>query len=170
VNQTQLLQLGQRHQHLLHNGPDAVERQRRELVLFQKVVQVLLQHFEHQTRVVLVLEALKGAHKVVLLGILHAQPRQDADFDLTLARVGRVLLQDFDGHNVVGALLPALDHLAKRALAQKLQHFVLVVGRDEHFVLNQLVLALVRRTTLFGCGCGGVVGRPAFVLLSNRCC
>ena len=44
-----------------------------ELVLLEKVVEVLLQHLEHEAGVVLVREALVGAHKVELVRILLAK-------------------------------------------------------------------------------------------------
>ena len=69
---------------------------------------------------VLVLEALVGADEVVVVGALCAQTRQDAHLDLALAGVRRVVLQDLDGHDLVGAPLPALDHLPERPSAQEL--------------------------------------------------
>lgn len=58
VDQAQALQLHQSSGHLLQDGPDALEHQRAELAVLQEVVEVLLQHLEHQARVVLVLETL----------------------------------------------------------------------------------------------------------------
>ena len=52
--------------------------------MLEKVVEVLLEHLEDQTGVVLVSEALVGANEVELVRILLAQARQDAHFDLTL--------------------------------------------------------------------------------------
>lgn len=64
--------------HLLQDGPDVPQRQRAELAVLQEVVQILLQHLKHQTSVALVLEALIGTHKIVLVGVLCTQPVQDA--------------------------------------------------------------------------------------------
>ena len=64
--------------------PDVFEGQGLELVVLEEVVEVLLQHLEDQTGVVLVSEALVGANEVELVRILLAQARQDAHFDLTL--------------------------------------------------------------------------------------
>lgn len=60
--------------HLMQNRPDELQRQRRELVLFEEIVQILLQHLEHQARVVLVLEALERAHEIEFVRILLAEP------------------------------------------------------------------------------------------------
>jgi hypothetical protein len=79
MDQLQLLQFEQCGQHLLHNRPDAGEGQRRELVLLEEVVEVLLQHLEHQTGVALVLEALVGPHEVELLRVLVAQLGEDGN-------------------------------------------------------------------------------------------
>lgn len=108
--------------YLLQDRPDVLERQRRELVLLEEVVQVLLEHLEHQTGVVLVLEALERPHKVKLVGIFLREPRQNRHLDLALARVRRVVLEDLDRDDVAGALFPALHHLAEGAPAEKLQH------------------------------------------------
>lgn len=78
VDQAQALQLHQRRGHLLQNGPDALEQQRAELAVLQEVVKVLLQHLEHKARVVLVLETLVRADKIELIGVLRAQPAEDA--------------------------------------------------------------------------------------------
>ena len=78
VDQPQALQLHQCRGHLLQDGPDAFEQQRAELAVLQEVVQVLLQHLEHQARVVLVLETLVRADKVELVGVLCAQSAEDA--------------------------------------------------------------------------------------------
>lgn len=63
--------------YLLQDGPDDFEWQWTELVLLEEVVKVLLKHLEHQAGVTAVLKALQGAHHVVLIGILAAQPSQD---------------------------------------------------------------------------------------------
>ena len=68
--------------YLLGDGPDVLEWQGLELVVLQKVVQVLLEHLKDQAGVVLVSEALEGANEVELVCILLAQPRQDAHFNL----------------------------------------------------------------------------------------
>jgi hypothetical protein len=56
----------------LHNWPDTGQWEWGELVLLEEIVEVLLQHFKHQTCVIFVLEALIGPYKVELLGILVA--------------------------------------------------------------------------------------------------
>ena len=54
-----------------------------------------------------------------------------------------MVLQYLDSHNVVGALLPALGHLAEGAAAEEFQHLILVVQRGvEYLVLDKLVVAL----------------------------
>ena len=58
--------------YLLGDGPDVLEWQGLELVVLQKVVQVLLEHLKDQAGVVLVSEALEGANEVELVGILLA--------------------------------------------------------------------------------------------------
>lgn len=63
--------------YLLQNRPDDFEWQWTELVLLEEVIKVLLKHLEHQAGVTAVLKALQGAHHVVLISILAAQPSQD---------------------------------------------------------------------------------------------
>lgn len=146
VNQTKALELAERCAHLLQHGADHLQRQWAELILLQEVIQVLLKHLEHQARVVTVLKALEGAHQVVLVCVLTAQACQDAHLDLTLARVRRMLLQDFHRHNLVGAALPALHDLAEGPAAQELQHLIRVLHRAEDLVLQQLVVAVIGPT------------------------
>ena len=125
MDQAELLQLQQGCENLLRDGPDVLQRQRLELVVLEEVVQVLLEHLKHKTGVVLVSEALVGPDEVELVGILLAQSGEDADLDLALPGVGRVVLQDLDGHDLVGALLPTFGNLAEGASAKKLQHLIL---------------------------------------------
>lgn len=106
----------------MQNWPDELERQWREFVLLEKIVQVLLQHLEHQARVVLVLKALESPHKIKFVGIFLAQSRQNGHLNLALSRIGRMILQDFDGHNVVGSSFPAFHYLSECATTKKLQH------------------------------------------------
>ena len=58
--------------YLLQYWSDVFQRQRRKLILLQEVVQILLEHFKHQTRVILVLEAFEGSHKIELVSIFLA--------------------------------------------------------------------------------------------------
>ena len=145
MDQSEVLQLEQRRQHLLCDRADRRERQRLELGLLQEVVEVLLEHLEHQTCVVLVLEALVRAHKVELVGVLMAEPGEDRHLDGALASVRRVILEDLDRDDVVRAFLPALDDLAEGAAPEELQD--LVGGRDrvQHLMLDELVVALAAR-------------------------
>lgn len=171
VNETELLELTQREQHLLHDRPNALERQRRELVLLEKVVQVLLEHLEHETRVVLVLKDLVGAHQVVLVGVLLAQPRQDAHLDLALTRIARVVLKDLYGDNLVRALVPAFHHLTECAATEELEHLVAVGHRVKDLVKHELVVTFVVAIVVV-CGCSRrrcvVVGRRSRVIIRVR--
>lgn len=90
--------------------------------MLQKVIQILLQHLKHQTSVVLVLKALERSHEIEFVRILLAESRKDGHFDLALSRVRRMVLEDLDGDNVVGAAFPALDDLAKCAAAEELKN------------------------------------------------
>ena len=74
VDQAEALELHQRRGDLLQYRPDGLEQQGAELAVLEEVVEVLLQHLEHQAGVALVLETLVGAHKVELVGVLCAQP------------------------------------------------------------------------------------------------
>lgn len=67
--------------YLLQDGPDDFEWQWAELVLFEKVIEVLLQHLKHQAGVAAVLEALQSTHHIVLLCVLTAQPGQDLNLE-----------------------------------------------------------------------------------------
>ena len=54
-----------------------------------------------------------------------------------------MVLQDLDGHDLVGPLLPALGHLTEGAPAEELQHLVLIVeGGVEDLMLDQLVVTI----------------------------
>ena len=67
---------------------------------------------------------------------------------MALARVRRVVLEDLDGHDLVGAPLPALGHLAESPSAKKLQDLILVVeGGVEDFVLDQLIISIAVSTS-----------------------
>lgn len=122
VDQPQLFQLQESREHLLRNRSDVFQGKRLELVLFEEVVQVLLQHLEDQAGVVLVREALVGADEIELVGILLAEARENGDLDLTLSGVGRMVLEDFDRHDFVRALLPALGHLTKGSATKEFKH------------------------------------------------
>ena len=56
----------------MSDRPDVLERKGLKLVLFEEIVQILLQHLEDQTGVVLVSEALVGSNKVVFIRIFLA--------------------------------------------------------------------------------------------------
>ena len=59
----------------MSNGPDILQGEGLELILFEEIVQVLLEHLEHQAGVVLVCEALVGTNKVVFVRIFLAENR-----------------------------------------------------------------------------------------------
>ena len=59
----------------MSNGPDILQGERLELILFEEIVQVLLEHLEHQAGVVLVCEALVGTNKIVFVRIFLAENR-----------------------------------------------------------------------------------------------
>ena len=142
VDEAEVLEFEQCREHLLRDGTDRLERQWLELVLLEEVVQILLEHLEHETCVVLVLEALVGANKVELVGILLAEPRQDRHLDLALARVRWVILENLDRYDLIRALLPALDHLPKGASPEELEHLVGGRNRVQDLMLHELVVAL----------------------------
>ena len=54
-----------------------------------------------------------------------------------------MVLEYLDGHDLVGPLVPALDHLAECATAEELQYFVAVGHRVEDLVQDELVVAFV---------------------------
>ena len=55
---------------------------------------------------------------------------------MALPCIARVVLEDLDGHDVVGALLPALDDLAEGAPAQELEDLVGMVEGVEDLMLD----------------------------------
>ena len=55
------------------DGSDVLERKGLELVLFEEIVQVLLQHLEDEAGVVLVSEALIGPDKIEFVCIFLAE-------------------------------------------------------------------------------------------------
>lgn len=58
--------------------------------------------------------------------------------NLTLPGIGGVVLKDLDCHDVIGTLLPTLDHLAKCATPQELQYLILWCEWVQHLMLHQL--------------------------------
>lgn len=60
--------------------------------------------------------------------------------NLALASIRRMVFQDLNGNDLIGASLPAFGHLSKRASAQKLQHFVATGHWAKNLVLHQLVI------------------------------
>ena len=57
----------------MSDRPDVLERKGLKLILFEEIVQILFQHLEDQTGVVLVSETLVGSDKVVLVCIFLAE-------------------------------------------------------------------------------------------------
>lgn len=66
-----------------------------------------------------------------------------------------MVLQDFYGHDLIRAPLPAFGHLPEGAAPQKLQHLVAVGHGAQDLVLHQLVVALAVGVAALGGG-GGV--------------
>ena len=60
----------------MSNGPDVLEWEWLEFVLFEEIVQILLQHLKNQTRVVFVSEALIGSDKVEFVCIFLAETEE----------------------------------------------------------------------------------------------
>lgn len=63
-----------------------------------------------------------------------------------------MVLEDFDGDNVVGAALPAFDHLAECAASEELEHFVFGGQRVEHLMLDELIVAVGAAARTFAGG------------------
>jgi len=121
----------------MRDRSDVFEREGLELVLFEKVVQVLLQHLKNQAGVVLMSETLVSTHKVELISIFLTKSRENGDFNLALPGIAWVVFQDLDGNDLIGPLFPAFGHLTEGAPAKKLKDLILVVeGGVEHFMLH----------------------------------
>ena len=60
----------------MSNGSDVLEWEWLELVLFEEIIQILLQHLKNQTRVVFVSEALVGPDKVEFICIFLAETEE----------------------------------------------------------------------------------------------
>lgn len=63
-----------------------LEGQWGKFVLFEKVIEILLQHLKHQTSVVLVLETLKGSNKVVIICIFLAKSCKDSNLVVSMRK------------------------------------------------------------------------------------
>ena len=75
--------------------------------------------------------------------IISPESRENGNLNLSLPGVARMVLQNFDGDDLIGSLLPALGHLAKGAAPQELEDLILVVeGGVEDLVLDQLVVPI----------------------------
>lgn len=77
-----------------------------------------------------------------LIGIFLTKSVENAHFNLPLSGIGWMVLENFDGHNFIGSLLPALRDLAKGASSEELQDLIVVIGRLQHLMLHQLVVPL----------------------------
>lgn len=66
-----------------------------------------------------------------------------------------MVLQDFNGHYLICAPLPAFSHLTEGAASQKLKHLVTVGHGAQDLVLHQLIVALAVGVAALGGG-GGV--------------
>ena len=136
VDQPERFQLEQSHENLLEGGAYVLEGEWTKFTLFEEVVEILFQEFKYQARMVFVLEVLVRTDKIEVVCVLRAESREDADLDLTLPRIGGVVLEDLDCDDLVRAALPALDDLPERPPPQKLQHLVTVRQRAQHFMLD----------------------------------
>ena len=75
--------------------------------------------------------------------IISPESRENGNLNLSLPGVARMVLQNFDGDDLIGSLLPALGHLSKGSPAEELEDLVLVVdGGVEDLVLDQLVVPI----------------------------
>ena len=71
------------------------------------------------------------------------ESRENGNLNLSLSGITGMVLQDLDGHDLIGSFLPALGHLTKGAPAQELEDLILVVdGGVEDLVLDQLVVPI----------------------------
>ena len=57
----------------MSDRPDVLERKGLKLILFEKIVQILFQHLEYQTGVVLVSETLVCSDEIVFVCIFLAE-------------------------------------------------------------------------------------------------
>lgn len=72
MDKTQAFEFHQGCGYLLENRANVFEGQGTELVLLEKVIEVLLQHLKDQACVILMLEALVGPYEVVVIRTLCA--------------------------------------------------------------------------------------------------
>lgn len=94
------------------------------------------------------------------------KPRKNANFDLSLPSVRRVIFQDLNGDYFVRTLLPTFDDLSEGAASEKFEYLVLVCHGAEHFMLDQLIVALaVGRARRLGCGVGRRGGSVVVVVM-----
>lgn len=71
-----------------------------------------------------------------------------------------MIFEDFDGDDIVGAFLPALDNLSKGSSAKELQHLVLRGDAVEDLMLHQLIVPITSSPS-FGVGGSYPSPRPA---------
>ena len=71
------------------------------------------------------------------------ESRENGNLNLSLSGITGMVLQDLDGHDLIGSFLPAFGHLTESAPAQELEDLILVVdGGVEDLVLHQLVVPI----------------------------
>lgn len=97
-------------------------------------------------------EGVVETHDVVLIlrVPLLVEQLKDSNLGPGLLEIGRMILDDFDGDNVVCAHVLALDHLAKSALAEHVENqvFVTIVRAEpvvdiQNEVMVFIIVALV---------------------------
>ena len=69
--------------YLICNRSNILERKRLKLILFEKIIQILFQHFKNKTCMIFVLKAFICPNKIVVISIFLSKPGQDANLKKT---------------------------------------------------------------------------------------
>jgi hypothetical protein len=123
VDEARLLEDGERVEQLRGKDLDELRAEAEELVLLDELVQVAAQELEHEAEVVLMDERVAEAEDVVLVaGVeLVVEQLEDGDLHHRLVEVGRLVLHDLDGDDLVRFDVLAFDDLAEGALAEDVE-------------------------------------------------
>ena len=84
---------------------------------------------------------VQSFHKLKAINL--PQSGENGNLDLPLPGVAGMVLQNLDGDDLIGSLLPALGHLSECSPTEELEDLVLVVdGGVEDLMLDQLVVPI----------------------------
>lgn len=153
MDEAGILEHGQALQKLLREDAYELEAEALELVLLDELVQVRRETLEHKAQVALVRERVVHAQDVMLVArvVLSVEEVEDRDLHLGLIQVCGLVLDDFDGTDLVRTHVLALDDLPKCTLAENVENQVpvaTVLAAEDVVDIQDVVPVLIIRTVI----------------------